>query len=138
MTTLETMKKTAEANAFLSFEEYAAIKEPAVNIVVNDYAAKMVEEAKKKGEELTMEKARELARKEIPSTFVPEWMKNLRISANIAGTELCYLEGIKQQLEGISELLQIAIDDKIDAYIKRHAGDFRRMDADKDEEVKNE
>lgn len=127
MKTLETMQKTAEANAFLSFEEYAAIKEPAVNIIVNDYATKMVEEAKKKGEELTMEKARELARKEIPSAFVPEWMKNLRISANVAGTELCYLEGIRGQLETLTELLHIIADDKIDAYIKRHSGDFKAV-----------
>jgi hypothetical protein len=138
MTTLDTLQRTAENNVHLTFEEYAALREPAVVAVINDYAAKLIDAAKKAGEALTLDDAREIARKQIPSTFVPEWMKNLRISANIAGTELCYLEGIKQQLEGISELLQIAIDDKIDAYIERHAGDFRRMDADKGEEVKNE
>lgn len=134
MKTIETIEKTAEKDVYLSFEEYAAMKEPAVAVIVNDYAAKLVDAAKKRGDELSMEAAREIAKSEIPAGFVPEWMKNLRVSANIAGTELCYLEGIRMQLEGITELLHIAVDDKIDAYIERHRGDFKNAAA----EVRNE
>ena len=118
------------ANAHLTFDEYAAMKEPAVNVIVNDYAVKLIEDAKKRGEDLTIAKAREIAKKEIPATFVPEWMKNLRVGANIAGTELAYLEGVKQSLDGVTELLSIIVDGGgyLDTYVAKHAHDFKRAE----------
>ena len=123
---LDELEKTAERNTSLSFEEYSEIREPAVNIVINDYAVKLMEKAKESGNELTLEEARVIAKREIPATFVPEWMKNLRINANMAGTELCYLEAIKSSLERLEELLYVAFEEKISDYAIRHAGDFRR------------
>ena len=123
---LDELERTIEKNACLTFDEYSAIKEPAVNVIVNDYAVKLMEKAKEAGNELTLEEARRIAKAEIPSTYIPEWMKNLRISANIAGTELCYLEAIKSGIERLETLLTVAFDKAIDEYSVRHANDFRR------------
>ena len=119
------LENTIERRVELPFDEYQAIREPAVNVVINDYAVKLIEAARSKGEELTIEEAREIAKKEIPAAFVPEWMKNLRINANIAGTELCYLEGLKAALERIEELIRCVFEKQIDEYIDRHANDFK-------------
>lgn len=125
--TLEDVEKVSNSGVALTFAEYQAIKEPAVNIIINDYAVKLVERAKERGETVTMDDARKIAAKEIPATFVPEWMRNLRVSANMAGTELCYLEGIKSALDNITELLQVCWEEQIDAYINRHANDFKNQ-----------
>ena len=122
---IDELEKTIEKNTALSFDEYQAIREPSVNIIVNDYAVKLVEQAKERGEELTLKDAKEIAKREIPAAFVPEWMKNLRISANIAGTELCYLEGLRSALERIEDLLRVVFEERIDEYIDRHADDFK-------------
>ena len=130
---IDELERTVEKNVLLPFEEYAAIREPAVNVVVNDYAAKILERAKESGVEMTLDEAREIAKKEIPAAFVPEWMKNLRIGANIAGTELCYLEALKSGIERIETLLTVAFDKEIEEYYVRHANDFRREGAVDDE-----
>jgi hypothetical protein len=85
-----------------------------------------LERAKENGEEMTLAEAKERAKKEIPATFVPEWMKNLRINANIAGTELVYLEGLASSLGRIEDLLQAVFEKQIDAYVQRHAKDIKR------------
>ena len=54
-------------------------------------------------------------------------MKNLRVSANIAGTELIYLERVVSELSEIQDLLRIIGEDKIEAYIKKHSNDFKRL-----------
>lgn len=126
MKNLSELEQTMRNNTLLSFEEYAAIREPAYNIIINDYASKLMKKAKDEGVEMTREEAEEIARKEIPTNYVPEWMTNLRISANIAGTTLCYLEGLKSSLERIEDLLRVVHEEDIDAYIDRHANDLRR------------
>ncbi|MBQ8289331.1 MAG: hypothetical protein IJY01_00465 [Clostridia bacterium] len=126
MKNLSELEQTLRKNTLLSFEEYAAIREPAYNIIINDYATKLMKKAKDEGVEITREEAEEIARKEIPTNYVPEWMTNLRISANIAGTTLCYLEGLKSSLERIEDLLRVVHEEDIDAYIDRHANDLRR------------
>lgn len=130
---IDELERTIEKNCALPFEAYAAIREPAVNVVVNDYAVKIIEAAKAEGKEITLDEAREMAKKELPAAFVPEWMKNLRISANIAGTELCYLEALKSGIERIETLLTVAFDKQIDEYYARHANDFKREGAVDDE-----
>ena len=127
MTNLQNLKDTEEKNAALTFEEYQSIREPAVNVIINDFAQKYIDRAKERGETVTIDEAREIARREIPSTFVPEWMKNLRVSANIAGTELIYLEQVVSALSEIQDLLRIIGEDKIEAYIKKHSNDFKRL-----------
>lgn len=127
MTNLQNLKDTEEKNTALTFEEYQSIREPAVNVIINDFAQKYIDRAKERGETVTIDEAREIARKEIPSTFVPEWMKNLRVSANIAGTELIYLERVVSELSEIQDLLRIIGEDKIEAYIKKHSNDFKRL-----------
>ena len=127
MTNLQNLKDTEEKNTALTFEEYQSIREPAVNVIINDFAQKYNEKAKERGETVTIDEAREIARKEIPSTFVPEWMKNLRVSANIAGTELIYLEQVVSALSEIQDLMSIIGEDKIEAYIKKHSNDFKRL-----------
>ncbi len=127
MTNLQNLKDTEEKNTALTFEEYQSIREPAVNVIINDFAQKYIEKAKERGETVTIDEAREIARREIPSTFVPEWMKNLRVSANIAGTELIYLEQVVSALSEIQDLLRIIGEDKIEAYIKKHSNDFKRL-----------
>ena len=127
---LSNIEEAAERNCLLTFEEYAAIKEPSVNIIVRDYACKLLAKAKEAGVEMTLEEAERQAREQIPAAFVPEWMKNLRIGANLAGTELTYLEGLHSELSEIKELLYIALEDKIEQYARRHAADFKRVSAD--------
>lgn len=128
--TLKDLEETVNANRTLTFEEYASLRAPAVSAVINDFAANIVEKAKKDGVEISFEEAKEIAKNEIPVTFVPEWMRNLRISANVAGTELTYLEQLKQSLDGIAEMLSIIIDAGgfFDSYVKKHAGEFKRME----------
>lgn len=124
---LEKLEKTTERNVPLTFEDYAAIREPAVNIIINDYASKLVRASEEQGgDKLTMEEAREIAKREIPAGFVPEWMKNLRISANIAGTELCYLEALNGTLTRIEELLSVVFADDVDKHLTELAQSFRR------------
>lgn len=130
MNNLKDLETTIEKNAHLSFDEYRAIREPAINAVINDYAAKIVEN----NPEITLAEAKEIAKTEIPTTFVPEWMKNLRISANIAGTELCYLEAINGTLSRIEELLNIVFEKPIEKYLTRAAQSIRREAS---EEVNN-
>lgn len=122
MNNLKDLETTIEKNAHLSFDEYRAIREPAINAVINDYAAKIVEN----NPEITLAEAKEIAKTEIPTAFVPEWMKNLRISANIAGTELCYLEAINGTLSRIEELLTIVFEKPIEKYLTRAAQSIRR------------
>ena len=128
--TLKDLERIERANVHLTFEEYAAIKEPAINAIINDYAAKIIEKAKENGAEVSLQEAREIAKSEIPAAFVPEWMKNLRIGANIAGTELAYLEQIKTSIDDVAELLSVIADGGgfIDRYVERHANDFKRME----------
>ena len=123
---MKELELTIEQNKHLTFEEYQAIREPAYNIIINDYACKLVERAKENGEELSLAEAKEIAKTEIPTAFIPEWMKNLRISANIAGTELVYLESISSNLLRLEELLSVALEPQIQAYIERHQNDFKR------------
>ena len=75
---------------------------------------------------MSLAEAKEIAKQEIPTAFIPEWMKNLRISANIAGTELVYLESISSNLLRLEELLSVALEPQIQAYIERHQNDFKR------------
>ncbi len=126
MKNLKELNETINNNTLLTFEEYAAIREPSYNIIINDYATKLLARAKDNGVEMTREEAEEIARREIPTSYVPEWMTNLRISANIAGTTLCYLEGLKSSLERIEDLFRVVHELDIDAYIERHANDFKR------------
>lgn len=125
--TLKDLENTLGYGVDLSFEEYQKLKEPAISIIINDYACKLVEEVKEKGGQLTKAEAIEIAKNEIPATFVPEWMKSLRIGANLAGTELVYLNQIVTELRALNELMQIAFEDKIQAYIVDHAEDFKRL-----------
>ena len=53
-------------------------------------------------------------------------MKNLRISANIAGTELCYLEALNGTLTRIEELLSVVFADDVDKHLTELAQSFRR------------
>ncbi len=119
---LKNLEATCEQNTRLTFEEYAAIREPAVNAIINDYAAKLMET----DPSITLAEAKEIAKREIPASFVPEWMKNLRISANIAGTELCYLEALVGHLVNIEELLTIVFEKQIDKHLTRAAESIRR------------
>lgn len=129
--TVSDLEATALNRVNLSFEEYQAMKTTAVNAVVNDYAVNMMKKAKADGREMTMEEALEAAKNEIPAAFVPEWMKNLRIGANLAGTEVCYLEAVRKELEDISDLLRCVFETQIDEYANRHANDFKRWEQDK-------
>ena len=119
---IENLNKTIEKNSSLTFEEYSQRREPAINVIVNDYAAKLCDETPG----LTLDEAREIARREIPAGFVPEWMKNLRISANIAGTELCYLEAIVGSLQRLEEMLSIVFADKIERHLEELAASFKQ------------
>ncbi len=126
---VENLERTIEANANLTFEEYKEMREPSYNAIINDYAVKLMERASENGEEITLDEAKAIAKREIPLEFIPEWMRNLRINANIAGTELIYLEGIASQLSRIEELLSAVFEKQIQEYIERHMHDFRREDA---------
>ena len=127
--TVKDLEDTVNANKHLTFDEYAAMKAPAIDAVVNDFAVKLIEKAKESGTELTIQEAREIAKEQIPAAFVPEWMKNLRVSANVAGTELTYLEQLKQGLDGIAEMLSVFLDASglLEIYIKKHSGEFKRV-----------
>lgn len=125
--TLKDLENTLGQNVELTFEAYQKVREPAIAIVLNDYASKLMEEVKANGGELSKAEALEIAKNEIPASFVPEWMKNLRIGANLAGTEVVYLNQIVTELRGLSELMQIAFEDKIQAYVEDHASDFKRL-----------
>lgn len=126
--TLKDLEDTVSANKHLTFDEYAVMKAPAIDAIVNDFAVKLVERAKENGQELSIQDAREIAKEEIPAAFVPEWMKNLRVSANIAGTELTYLEQLKQAVDGLTEMFSVFLDASgyLESYIKKHAADFKR------------
>lgn len=126
MNNLKNLELTIEQNKDLTFEEYKAIREPSYNVIINDYACKLIEKARENGKELSLAEAKEIAKQEIPTEFIPEWMKNLRISANIAGTELVYLESISSNLLRIEELLSVALEPQIQSYIERHQNDFKR------------
>lgn len=129
MKNLAELEQTIEQNKDLTFEEYKAIREPSYNVIINDYACKLIERAKENGEEITLAEAKERAKSEIPTEFIPEWMKNLRINANIAGTELVYLEALSSGLLRIEELLSVAFEKQIQEYIERHKNDFKREEA---------
>jgi hypothetical protein len=124
---LRQLEQTAEQNKHLTFEEYQAIREPAYNIIINDYACKLIEKAKENDETLTLAEAREIAKAEIPTSFIPEWMQNLRINANMQGTSLIYFEAITSGISRIEELLSVALEDKINAYIEKHSKDFKNV-----------
>ena len=126
---VENLERTIEANANLTFEEYKEMREPSYNAIINDYAVKLMERTSKNGELITLDEAKARAKREIPLEFIPEWMRNLRINANIAGTELIYLEGIASQLGRIEELLSAVFEKQIQEYIERHMHDFKREDA---------
>lgn len=137
--TLRDLEDTVNANRYLSFDDYAALRAPAVEAVINDYAVNLVKAAKDAGDELTIDAAREMAKDAIPVAFVPEWMRNLRVSANVVGTEITYLEQLKQVLDGIAEMVSMFLDASglFDAYVKKHAEDFKRMTAQNSEVVSN-
>lgn len=126
--TLKDLELTLGQNVDLTFEAYQKCKEPAIAIVLNDYACKLMEEVRAKGGEITKAEALEIAKNEIPASFVPEWMKHLRIGANLAGTEVVFLSEIVTELRGLTELLQIVFEDKIQAYVEDHATDFKRLE----------
>ncbi len=125
--TLKDLELTLGQNVDLTFDAYQKVKEPAIAIVLNDYACKLMEEVRAKGGEITKAEALEIAKNEIPASFVPEWMKHLRIGANLAGTEVVFLSEIVTELRGLTELLQIVFEDKIQAYVEDHASDFKRV-----------
>lgn len=125
--TLKDLELTLGQNVDLTFDAYQKVKEPAIAIVLNDYACKLMEEVRAKGGEITKAEALEIAKNEIPASFVPEWMKHLRIGANLAGTEVVFLSEIVTELRGLTELLQIVFEDKIQAYVEDHASDFKRL-----------
>lgn len=125
--TLKDLELTLGQNVDLTFDAYQKVKEPAIAIVLNDYACKLMEEVRAKGGEITKAEALEIAKNEIPASFVPEWMKHLRIGANLAGTEVVFLSEIVTELRGLTELLQIVFEDKIQAYVEDHATDFKRL-----------
>ena len=124
------LEKVTTANAHLTFDEYAATKEPALNVIINDFAIKLIEKAKEGGETISLAEAREIAKNEIPAAFVPEWMKNLRIGANVAGMELTYLEQLKGSIDGLTELVSVIAEGGgfVDRYMEKHAQDFRRAE----------
>ena len=105
--TLADLKASYAQDALLTFEEYEAKKEPAVEIILHDFARKAMEKAAEAGTPMTEEEALLLARESIPVAFVPEWMKNLRMGANLAGTEITYLEGLRLVLEEIRDLYML-------------------------------
>lgn len=111
--TLADLKASFAQDALLTFEEYEAKKEPAVEIVLHDFARKAMEKAEEAGTPMTEEEALLLARESIPAAFVPEWMRNLRMGANLAGTEITYLEGLRLVLEEIRDILMLVHGDKI-------------------------
>lgn len=123
---IKNLEETITVNADLTFEEYKEMREPSYNSIVNDYAVKLVERAKENGEEMSLADAKERAKKEIPLEFIPEWMRNLRINANIAGTELIYLEALASGLGRIEEILSVVFEKQIDEYVQRHKNDFKR------------
>lgn len=126
---VEHLERTIENNVNLTFEEYKEMREPSYNAIVNDYAVKVMERAKENGEEIDLAEAKERAKKEIPLEFIPEWMRNLRINANIAGTELIYLEALASGLGRIEELLLAVFEKQIDDYVERRKNDFKREEA---------
>lgn len=105
--TLADLKASYAQDALLTFEEYESKKEPAVEIILHDFARKAMEKAEEAGTPMTEEEALLLARESIPVAFVPEWMKNLRMGANLAGTEITYLEGLRLVLEEIRDLYML-------------------------------
>lgn len=129
ITNIEHLEKTIEQNKDLTFEEYKQMREPSYNVIINDYAVKLVERAKENDEALSLAEAKERAKKEIPTEFIPEWMKNLRINANIAGTELVYLEALNSGLARIEEIMSAVFEKQIAEYVERHSKDFKREDA---------
>lgn len=124
--TVKELEETMNVNANLTFEEYKEIQEPSYIAVINDYAVKVMERAKENGEEITLSEAKEIAKKEIPLDFIPEWMRNLRVNSNIAGTTLIYLEALSSGLERIEEIMSVAFEPQIQDYIQRHSNDFKR------------
>jgi hypothetical protein len=124
--TVKELEETMNVNANLTFEEYKEIQEPSYIAVINDYAVKVMERAKDNGELITLEEAKEIAKKEIPLDFIPEWMRNLRVNSNIAGTTLIYLEALSSGLERIEEIMSVAFEPQIQDYIQRHSNDFKR------------
>lgn len=105
--TLADLKASYAQDALLTFEEYEEKKEPAVEIILHDFARKAMEKAEEAGTPMTEEEALLLARESIPVAFVPEWMKNLRMGANLAGTEITYLDGLRLVLEEIRDLYML-------------------------------
>lgn len=128
--TLADVENTVKQNASLTFDEYQAIKEPAVNILINDFARKAIERANENGQDLTWDEAVELAKNEIPASFVPEWMRNLRVLANISGAELVGFDNVTREIRFIREILEVVFEKEIDEYAAKVA---RRT-----AEVKNE
>lgn len=124
--TVKELEETMNVNSNLTFEEYKEIQEPSYIAVINDYAVKVMERAKDNGELITLEEAKEIAKKEIPLDFIPEWMRNLRVNSNIAGTTLIYLEALSSGLERIEEIMSVAFEPQIQDYIQRHSNDFKR------------
>lgn len=124
--TVKELEETMNVNSNLTFEEYKEIQEPSYTAVINDYAVKVMERAKDNGELITLEEAKEIAKKEIPLDFIPEWMRNLRVNSNIAGTTLIYLEALSSGLERIEEIMSVAFEPQIQDYIQRHSNDFKR------------
>ena len=122
--TAKDFEEVINANKDLTFEEYAAMKEPALNIVLRDYAWKLME----KNPALTKDEAMERAKAEVPGAFVPEWVKNLRIAANISGTTFVYLERINDNLVQLQDLISMIFEDKIEEYLIKHANDFKRKE----------
>lgn len=133
--TLKELELTNEANVNLTFEEYQKIRENPIQIILNDFAWKAIEKAKSEGKELSHEGAIELAKNEIPTVFVPEWIRNLRIEANKTGMEQIYLDRIAKGIEETNDLLRCIFESQLEEYIQRHANDFRRQEMIKDNDT---
>ena len=111
----------------LSFEDYAKLRAPAVNAVVNDYAAAIYADAKKRKRPIKYETAVSRAKKNLPELFVPEWMKNLRVIANARGTEVQFMREILDSLNRLEELVGVVHEGEIEAWIAEHKNDFKRL-----------
>ena len=122
---IESFEEAVCKNADLTFEEYQSVREEAVEVIVNDFAVKAIAKAKSEGREMTIEEARTLAKKEIPAIFVPEWMRNLRIQANVSGMELTKFGEILFELRAIRQIFETVYEKEILESIKNNLEKFK-------------
>lgn len=124
--TIGEVEACLEQKKTLTFEEYIETREPSYKVLLRDFAVKAVEKAKAAGEELALEDAMQMARDTIPAAFVPEWMQNLRIAANISGTELCAFNEMIGELRGIREILEVVFRENIQFFADMMKSDLAR------------